>query len=249
MFTLYNRLLTVPTSQDSLLKTIADGSDLAVISVGYRLSPEHSYPKPVHDCFDAAEWLVDNAQAQFGAELKFISGDVSKPRHKACALLTRVQSAGGHLSLLTVYHLLTAKPTFQFAGIVLHYGAFDLSFLPQARNFPKPLILDLTVMQHFCDAFLPGMTPDQRKNPAISPLYQDLTGMKLPPALFTCGTEDCLLDDTVMMAVKYQMSGAETIVRIIPGAPHGYTIFPADQVASAKEGLEVTNAFLTEKLG
>ena len=104
-------------------------------------------------------------------------------------------------------------------------------------------------MQHFCEAFLPGTTPDQRKDPAISPFYQDLTGMKLPPALFTCGTEDCLLDDTMMMAVKYQMSGAETIVRIIPGASHAYIIFPPDQVASAKEGLEAMREFLTEKLG
>lgn len=239
----------IPTSQDPLLKTIADSADLVVISVGYRLSPEHSYPKPVHDCFDAAEWLVDNAQAKFGAELKFISGEVSNLQLEGCPLLTRAQSAGGHLSLLTVYHLLKAKPSFQFAGVVLHYGAFDLSFLPAARNFPKQLILDMTVMQHFCDAFLPGTTPDQRKDPAISPLYQDLTAMKLPPALFTCGTEDCLLDDTMMMAVKYQMSGAETIVRIIPGASHGYIIFPPGQVASAREGLEVTREFLTEKLG
>lgn len=241
-------MLTISKSQDSFLKAIADGANLAVISVGYRLSPEHSYPKPVHDCFDAAEWLVDNGQAHFGAGLKFIGGDVSKPQHEACPLLTLVQSAGGHLSLLTVYHLLKAKPSFRFAGIVLHYGAYDLSFLPAARNFSKPLILDMTVMQHFCDAFLPGTTPDQRKDPAISPLYQDLTGMNLPPALFTCGTEDCLLDDTVMMAVKYQMSGAETVVKIIPGAPHGYIIFPMDQVASAKEGLEATREFLMAKL-
>ena len=82
-------------------------------------------------------------------------------------------------------------------------------------------------MQHFCDTLLPGMPPNHRKDPAISLLYQDLTGIKLPPALFTCATEDCLLDGTVMMAVKYQMSGAEAIVRIIPGAPLWVHHFPS----------------------
>ena len=164
-------------------------------------------------------------------------------------MLTHKQSAGGHLTMLTVYHLLKARSSFQFAGIVLNFGAYDLSFLPSARTFSKPLILHWEILQHFNGAFLPGTTPEERKNPAISPFYQDITGMKLPPALFTCGTEDCLLDDSVMMAVKYQMSGAETVLRIIPGAPHAYIIFPPDQVASAKEGIEAVREFLTEKLG
>lgn len=63
-------------SQDSLLKRIADGAYLAVISIGYRLAPEHPYPKPTEDCFDAGEWLVDNAQNRFGVGMKFLGGEV-----------------------------------------------------------------------------------------------------------------------------------------------------------------------------
>ena len=51
----------------------------------------------------------------------------------------------------------------------------------------------------------------------ISPFFADLTKMKLPPALFTCGTQDCLLDDSVMMSAKWLMSGAEAILKIYPG--------------------------------
>ncbi len=60
-----------------MLNTIADGAGVAVVSVGYRLAPEHPFPKGPEDCFDAAEWLVDNAKAEFGAELKFLGGEVS----------------------------------------------------------------------------------------------------------------------------------------------------------------------------
>ena len=47
-----------------------------MISIGYRLAPEHPYPQGPEDCFDAAEWLVDRAEAEFGAPLKFIGGEV-----------------------------------------------------------------------------------------------------------------------------------------------------------------------------
>ena len=119
-------------------------------------------------------------------------------------------------------HLLDTKPQFKLSGVVLNFGVYDLSFLPQARNFHKPLFLSPKLMQQFVNAFLPGMSPEERRDPSISPFFRDLNGMKLPPALFTVGTEDCLLDDSIMMALKWQMTGAETITKIFNGAPHGY---------------------------
>ena len=69
--------LTKAYSQDPLLKSLADGANVAVISIGYRLAPEHPFPKGPQDCFDAAEWLVDNSKSHFGVPLKFIGGEVS----------------------------------------------------------------------------------------------------------------------------------------------------------------------------
>lgn len=155
------------------------------------------------------------------------------------------------MSVLTLFHLLSAKPTFHFSGLVLNFGAYDLSFLPMAYNFrkPVPLILDFDIMTHFMDAFLPGRTPDQRKDPSMSPMYKDLTALKLPSALFTCGTEDCLLDDTVFMGVKWQMAGAEAVVKIFPGGPHGFCMFPPAQAEVAREGMDVIKRYLVSKLG
>jgi acetyl esterase/lipase len=61
------------------------------------------------------------------------------------------------------------------------------------------------------------MTQEQKRDPKISPLYANMSKLKLPPALFNCGTLDPLLDDTVMMSTKWMMSGAESILRIFPG--------------------------------
>ena len=69
-------LLTYCASQDSLLKTIANRGNVAVVSVGYRLAPEYPFPKGPEDCFDAAEWLIEHAQFKFGARLQFLGGEV-----------------------------------------------------------------------------------------------------------------------------------------------------------------------------
>lgn len=61
------------------------------------------------------------------------------------------------------------------------------------------------------------MTQEQKRDAKISPLYANMTKLKLPPALFTCGTLDPLLDDSVMMHTKWMMSGAQCVLRIYPG--------------------------------
>lgn len=224
-------------SQDSLLKFIADEVRLVVVSVGYRLAPvwstdqarsypwltptqENPFPAGPQDCFDAAEWLVDNAKDHFGAELQFLGGE----------------SAGGHLSALTCFYLIESRPSFEFKGLLLMYGVYDTTqFLPQAHNFKMPLVLTIEIMQHFVDAFLPNSSINERRNPKISPFYADLSALaaktpsgKLPPAFFSCGTYDCLLDDSVMMSTKWLMTGSDTLLKIYPGAPHGFTLFPPD---------------------
>lgn len=73
--------------------------------------------------------------------------------------------------------------------------------------------------------------------------------MELPSALFLCGTEDCLLEDTIMMATRWQMAGAEAVTRLFPGAPHGFLAFSPDQSVSAKEGMEIIKEFLKAKIG
>ena len=63
-------------SQDELLGNIASTTDVVVISINYRLAPEYPFPAGPEDCYDAATWLVNNAQAKFGVPLSFVGGSV-----------------------------------------------------------------------------------------------------------------------------------------------------------------------------
>jgi acetyl esterase/lipase len=118
------------------------------------------------------------------------------------------KSAGAHLTLLTTYHLLKTHPTFSpllpGGGLLLHFGCYDISMLPSALHFSKPLVINRPIIEQFSDAFLPDTTTEQRKDPKISPYYENLEVLRgrLPSALFTCGTEDPLIDDTMVMGVK-----------------------------------------------
>ena len=221
--------------QDTMLQHFADACALTVVSVGYRLAPEAPYPAGNEDCFDIGAYLVDRASRDFGAELLFVGGD----------------SAGAHLSVLTCFHLLETRPAFAFKGLVLNFGAYDLSgFLPQAHHFDLPLVLDVDIMAKYIDAYCPNTTSDQRRDPWISPFYADLNKMRLPSALFTCGTLDCLLDDSVMMCAKWQMSGSEGVLRVYPGAPHGFVFYPPGQAGSeqTQRGLDDIVMYMNERM-
>jgi acetyl esterase/lipase len=228
-------------SQDPVLQDIANRLGLVCVSVGYRLAPEDPFPAGPEDCYDAAEWLVLNAEKTYGQPLKFVGGE----------------SAGGHLSMLVALHLLQHSDAkfsgFQFKGLLLHFGAYSMAWQPTVYTFnPDPiLVLNKDLMDHYVDVFLPNYTEEQKRDPKVSPLFTDLEKLrgKLPSALFTCGTYDCLLDDTIFMASKWGMSGGETLVKIVPGAPHGYIMFPTTMKGSGADvGMEAVDSFVKSKM-
>jgi acetyl esterase/lipase len=216
----------------------ANKCQLTAISVGYRLAPEDPYPAAIHDCFDAAEYLVDHAEREYGAKLLFIGGE----------------SAGACLTALTAFQLMRSRPTHQLAGLIFPYGEFDLTLgLPKVSSFTKPLVINVAALQRFNEAYAPGMSTAERRHPWVSPLYEDMQALalaspnkSLPPALFLCGTEDPLLDDTMLMSMKWMIAGGEAILKIYPGAPHGFTAFPGAKVA--EEAAAVAIQFVEEKL-
>lgn len=235
-------VLSDETYEDQMLQDIANDHGLLCISVGYRLAPENPFPAGPHDCFDVVEWLIDNAETALNAPLSFVGGD----------------SAGAHLSMLVALHLMQHPDAkfseFRLRGLLLHYGCYSLTWTPRVYSFARrvpSLVLDLKTMEAFRDAFIPGWSQETLQNPAISPLYADFEGLrgKLPPVLFTCGTKDYLLDDTLFMSMKWLVAGGEVHLKIIPGAPHGFISFPRDTVgAGTAEGIEAVDEFLRKQL-
>jgi acetyl esterase len=218
--------------QDVRLDRLARDTGLAVVSVGYRLAPEDPYPAGPDDCEAAALWLLgDQGRDTIGADGPLaIGGD----------------SAGGHLAAAT---LLTLRDRHGIAGAfgaaVFQYGAFDLSMSPSQRLWgERNLVISAPIVGWYLDQFLPGRTSEQRRDAAISPLFADLAGM--PPAVFTVGTQDPLLDDTLFMAARWRASGHPTELHVWPEAPHGFLALPMTIAAPA---LEADHEFLRRTLG
>lgn len=212
--------------QDPLLERIADNTAQTVVAVEYRLAPEHPYPACPDDCEAAAMWLVANAKQEFGTDALTIGGE----------------SAGGHLTAVTLLRLRDRHGFTGFRGANIVYGAFDLGMTPSQRRFGDTrLVLRTIDMQQFYNAFLPTVT--DRRDPDISPLYADLS--HLCPALFTVGTKDALLDDTLFMHARWVAAGNEGVLAIYPGGPHGFTLFPSELAAAARARMD---AFLNQML-
>ena len=180
---------------------LARETGLRVISVAYRLAPEHPWPAQREDCMAAARWVLETS------DLPVIIGG---------------ESAGGHLTSVVGLGLREAGLLDRVRGLVMNYGVFDLRGTPSARNWgERYLVLSAPVMEWFYGFLDP--TGEARQGAGLSTLLADVSGM--PPALFQVGTEDPLLDDTLFMAQRWQAAGNHTELDVCPGGIHGYDMF------------------------
>ncbi|QKW22865.1 alpha/beta hydrolase fold domain-containing protein [Kitasatospora sp. NA04385] len=194
--------------QDERLWELARRARLAVVSVDYRLAPEHPHPAGPDDCEAAARWLAAHAEAEFGTRRLLIAGE----------------SAGAHLAVLTLLRLRDDLPG-AYRAAHLAFGPYDLAMTPSQRDFGDRLLLSNTrSLQGSYEMYSPGTGPGLRRDPALSPLYADLTG--LPPARLVVGTEDPLLDDSVLLARRWRAAGGTARLDVVAGAMHGFTLYP-----------------------
>ena len=115
---------------------------------------------------------------------------------------------------------------FHFAGANLMFGAYDLAGAPSRSRFDgRGLILDGPSIGIAVDMFVPDAS--KLRDPDVSPLYADLSD--LGPALFTVGTLDPLLDDSLFMYARWLAAGNAAEIEIFPGCPHGFQGLPAPE--------------------
>jgi acetyl esterase/lipase len=194
-----------PEMTDLLHEILSKELNLAFVSVDYRLAPEHPYPAGPDDCEAAALWLLEHAEREFGSARLLIGGE----------------SAGAHLAACTLLRLRDRRNAAdRFGAANLVFGIYDLGGTPSQRGVPeRPDLLTAEQIEYFAELFTPGRSVEERRDPDISPLYADLRG--LPPALFTVGTDDHLVDDTLFMAARWALAGNEAELLVYPESPHG----------------------------
>ena len=200
-------VLGAADQQDESLWETASAAGVAVVSVDYRLAPEHPYPAGPDDCEAAAAWLVERSRSEFGTERLVIGGG----------------SAGGHLAAMTLLRMRDRHGFTGFAGANLLFGWHDLAMTPSQIAAEQAAVIPTPTLHWFLDHFLPA---DRRRDPDVSPLYADLRAM--PPALFTVGTLDPLLDDSLFMHQRWLAAGNESELAVYPGGVHGFSAMPIE---------------------
>ncbi len=191
-------------THDGPCRALARSSGIRVLSVEYRLAPEHPFPAPVDDALAAFESVAAGAGT--------LAVD---PNRIALA----GDSAGGHLAAVTARQASAAggpAPAFQ----LLIYPVTDLSRVSESRRtFATGFVLTSEAMDWYEPRFL-GQHGD-RHDPRASPLLaEDLSGC--PPALVVTAGFDPLRDEGEAYAEALQAAGVRTILRRYPGYVHGF---------------------------
>ncbi|MFS8039052.1 alpha/beta hydrolase [Xanthobacter sp. AM11] len=208
---------------EGLTSRIAANCGLAVVSVDYALAPEEPYPAGPDDCEAAALWLVNEGPARFGTQRFAIGGE----------------SGGATLAAATLRRLRDRHGLSPFAAAVLTSGCFDLRLTPSVRNWGElPLVLNTEDIARFVGNYL--RLEGRADDPDVSPLLASLKGM--PRALFTVGTRDPLLDDTLFMANAWLAAGNATELDVYAGGCHVFIGFPG---TITDQALKRIDAFLT----
>jgi len=205
---------------DNVARELAHGSGAVVVSVEYRLAPEHPYPAALDDCETVTRWALANA-GRFGLS----------PASVAIA----GESAGGNLSAGLALRLRDADDV-SLAGQVLIYPAVAGSL----GTFPSREAFDGVVLHHattslYWQAYCGGQ--DLNGDPFAAPLWaHSLKG--LPPALVVLGGCDVLRDEGRAYANRLHDEGVEVDVVTFPGQPHGFINlgFPTAEQAFARIG-------------
>jgi acetyl esterase len=210
-------------THDLACRTIADHSRAVVVSLDYRLAPEHPFPAAVEDTLVAADWMVEHTAELGGDHRTAVAGD----------------SAGGNLAAVTAQHLrdqgydLTAQ---LLIYPVTEMGADTASFRDNAEGY----FLDAETMLWF-GAQYAGPAGVDPSDPRLSPRLGDLAG--LAPAVVVTAQFDPLRDDGDGYARALADAGVRVEHRRFAGLIHGFVDMGRHSPAADAAVLETCRLF------
>jgi acetyl esterase len=213
---------------DNVARGLAHCANAAVISVEYRLAPEHPFPAGLDDCETVSRWALAHA-TQFGAR-------------PACVAVAG-ESAGGTLAAATALRL-RGSVDIPLAGQVLMYPGMDgNSFERPSRTEFDGLILTRHSMEAYWGRYTGGRDLDA--DPGAVPLSApSLAG--LPPAMVVLGGCDPLRDGGRAYARRLRDESGDVEEVCCAGQPHGFINF---ELPAAADAFDQIGAWLRSVFG
>ncbi|HTU75059.1 MAG TPA: alpha/beta hydrolase [Trebonia sp.] len=188
-------------THDNMARNICRGAEAVVVSIDYRLAPEHPFPAAAEDAVAAARWIAVHIGGLGGDGRLAVAGD----------------SAGGNLAAIVAQQLISDGTT--LAGQLLIYPAVDAAGgYPSRSQNGKGYFLEQDTIDWFLGHYA-GASPDA-SDPRLSPLHGKLSG--LPPAIIVTAEFDPLRDEGEAYGAALQAAGGQADVRRYPGMIHGF---------------------------
>jgi acetyl esterase len=207
-------------THDITARTLANACSAVVVSVDYRLAPEHPFPAAVDDAIAATKDVAGRLGELGGDDRLAVAGD----------------SAGGNLSAVVAQVFRDEGRA--LAGQLLIYPATDMGGeYPSHTENAEGYFLDAVTMEWFLKQYAGGAS--DLADPRLSPLRGELQG--LAPAVVVVAEFDPLRDDGLAYAEALQQAGVPVEVRTFPGLIHGF-VDMGRHSAAAQQAIDETCA-------
>lgn len=197
------------------------GGGATVVTVDYRVAPEHPFPAALEDALEAYEWLLEQG---YKNDQIILAGD----------------SAGGGLAM-ALCHTLKARWRGTPAGIVAMSPWTDLTL--SGSSYKDNYDIDPVFGNERSELIFenPYVGDADPKDPRISPLFGDFYGF--PPMLIQVGTDEMLLSDSISVAEKAKSAGVKVRLSVYPGMFHVFQMAGTIMDESKQAWAEVKRFF------
>ena len=210
---------------DAISREFCQRVGCIVVSVDYRLAPEHRFPAAVDDSYAATRWVADNAAA--------LKGDAKR-------IAVTGESAGGNLAAV-VCHMARDRNGPAIAYQLLAYPVTDADYgTASYRTNADGYLLTRAGMEWFWDTYCPNAS--DRKNPLATPLNAK-SFAKLPPALIMTAEFDPLRDEGNAYAGKLRAAGVPVEYVAFDGLIHDFLAM-SRQLSAVKPAMDTAVAGL-----